>query len=154
MFIGNLSTFNEEKTYLPKGYEKWIQYLAELDLDSLELGRYELDEENYMIVAEKDTDVPTVRRLEAHRKFADIQLVIDGKEKMGYQSIKQMDSIREKESSDEKDIYFYDSKFEDTVITMTKGTYAILLPSDVHRTSCNWGNESERVKKIIMKIKL
>jgi len=154
MFIGNLSTFNEEKRSLPKGYEKWIQYLAELDTDSLKLGKYDLDEDNYMIVVEVDTDAPNIRQLEAHHKFADIQFVIEGREKIGYQSITQMGNLLEKESNVANDIYFYDSKFEDTVITMTKGTYAILLPSDAHRTLCNWSNKSERVKKIIVKIKL
>lgn len=154
MFIGNLSTFNEEKIYLPNGYEKWIQYLVELDINSLKLGKYELDEGNYMTVVDVDTDAANIRHLEAHHEFADIQLVIGGREKIGYQPITQMDSLLEKESSHANDLYFYNSKFEDTVITMTKGTYAILFPSDAHRTLCNWGNESERVRKIIMKIRI
>lgn len=154
MFIGNLRTFDEEKMYLPKGYEKWIQYLAELDINNLKVGKYDLDEENYMTVVEVETNSANVRSLEAHRNFADIQLVISGREKIGYQSMTQVDNNLKKETNATNDLYFYDSKSEDTVIAMTKGTYAIFSPCDAHRTLCNWGNEIEQIKKIIMKIKI
>jgi len=67
--------------------ERWAQafrFLATTDLAALPKGRHELDGTNlYASVDEYLSREPEDCRLEAHRKYADIQYVISGQEQIG-----------------------------------------------------------------------
>lgn len=72
--IGNLGFY---KDIIPKCIEEFI---SDTDLSALSLGRHELVGGIYVNVMEyKPTDNT---KYEAHRKYADLQVIIYGKEKM------------------------------------------------------------------------
>ena len=70
------------------GIKKGLDFLLETDLVSLEVGTYQIDGEKvFVMIQEYDTKLPEVCRWEAHYKYADIQFVISGAERMGYTPI-------------------------------------------------------------------
>ena len=85
MYVGNLKQWEKEIPYVPAGVAKWIEKLASYDLASLEPGRHELGDGNYMNVDVGETHPAAERTMEAHREYIDIQTVIEGDEIIGYQ---------------------------------------------------------------------
>lgn len=81
-----LDTCDHMGTYraLP-GMEKIIAYLAEHDLASMPEGTYEIDGQNlYVMVQNPTLKDPKGAEPEAHKLYADLQLVLSGSEYMGY----------------------------------------------------------------------
>src|SRR5574338_1247150 len=64
---------------------KAFAYLKETDFSKIELGKYEIDGDNiFALVNEYKTKDESEGKLEAHKKYVDVQFVAKGKELMGY----------------------------------------------------------------------
>ena len=56
-----------------------FDYIASHDLAAMECGRHDIDGDNiFVVVQEWDLRPTNEARLELHRKYIDIQLVLDG----------------------------------------------------------------------------
>ena len=117
MYVGNLKQWEKEIPYVPAGVAKWIEKLASYDSASLEPGRHELGDGNYMNVDVGETHPASERTMEAHREYIDIQTVIEGDEIIGYQPIRNAGAVVEDRSA--SDAWFYNPRIgEDTIIRM------------------------------------
>ncbi len=153
MYVGNLKQWEKEILYVPKGLARWIETLASYDLLSLEPGRHDLGDGNYMNVDVGETHPAAERMMEAHREYIDIQTVIEGDEIIGYQPIRNAGAVVEDRSA--SDAWFYNPCIgEDTVIRMVPGTFAVFTPADGHRCLCAPDGEGKPIKKAIMKIRI
>ena len=154
MYVGNIYQYNEEKESLPKGFKKWIKFLKSTDFSKLASGSYELEKGSYFNLDVAMTEPIEKRKWESHRKHVDIQFVLTGREMIGYQPISAMKALTEE--YDDKDLYFYEATSEEGTVhvPMTEGTFVIFFPGDAHRPLCKVGDDVEKVKKVIMKIKL
>jgi len=138
--------------YFPLGerIQKALEYLMNTDLKALEPGKYEIDgDEIYSIVSQYDTKPVTSGKWEAHKKYLDIQYIVEGKEKIGYSFSNKM--IVTQEYDDNKDIMFL--KGEGYFLTAEAGHFALLFPSDIHMPGIAI-NISTPVKKIVVKVKI
>lgn len=89
-------------------------------------------------------------RMEAHRDFADIQIVLGGgEEKMGWKSIDSCTEILTP-YNEQKDVEFYSDK-ADTFVTVRSGQAAIFFPTDAHQPGIAPG---QHYRKIIVKVKV
>ena len=154
MYVGNLKQWQKETAYLPPKLVPWIEKLASLDLQHLTPGRHELGNGNYMNVDETETAPAEQRKMEAHRAYIDIQMVIEGSERIGYQPIINAGEVVEDRSA--ADAWFYNpSLAADTQIQMGEGTtFAVFTPADGHRCLCAPDGISRPIRKVIMKIKI
>jgi len=85
---------------------------------------------------------------ESHKKYIDIQYVIEGEELIGLTTL---DKVTVKDAySEKKDIAFYNSDSGDC-IKATPEKFFLFFPEDVHRPSITTG-DSILVKKIVVKI--
>ncbi|MBN8585344.1 MAG: YhcH/YjgK/YiaL family protein [Ignavibacteria bacterium] len=135
---------------LGKGFAKGFKYLIENDLTSHEDGRYDVDGDNvFVLLSSYKTKSPTEKMPEAHRKYADIQYLIYGKENIGYAHLNGQKII--KPYSEEKDIIFYDEV--SFYFTLAAGSFAVFFPGDLHMPGIISG-EPEEVKKVVVKVKL
>lgn len=143
--------FNRQYKLNPGRWEKALSFLKETDLKELEQGRIELEGPDlFVLVNEYTTRNNEDTRLEAHRKFADIQYVIKGKELIG---ICPLASATETVPYDEnKDICFLESH-DEKILRATPERYFIFFPGDAHRPSIKDG-ENEIVKKAVVKVRL
>ena len=67
---------------------KAFTYLKQTDFSKMELGRYEIDGDNiFVLVNEYNTKDQSEGKLEAHKKYIDVQFVAKGSEIMGYATL-------------------------------------------------------------------
>ena len=94
------------------------------------------------------------RQLEAHRRYADVQIVLKGAERIDCAHISDCKVELSEEFSKGGDIGFYaDPEYVSSVV-LDKGTFLYLLPEDAHKPCVNAGAESAEVTKVVFKIKL
>ena len=71
-----------------------LRYLQTNDMSKFAVGTYEIeDREIYVIVSEYTSKNIENAKWESHKKYADIQFVLSGIEKMGHAPIKNMEVI-------------------------------------------------------------
>ena len=131
-------------------FQEVFDYIASHDLVAMECGRHDIDGDNiFVMVQELDLRELSEARLELHRKYIDIQLLLCGPEETFGWSEKK-DCLTPVADFDEaKDIQL----FTDTpqcFYTVGEGQFSILFPEDGHAPMLGKGH----VKKCIFKIKV
>ena len=91
---------------LGKRIEKAFKYINYTDLKNIQPGKYEIDEENiFALISEYKTKPESEGKLEAHRKYIDVQYVISGEELMGYSPLGNQQILEP--YKEENDIVFF-----------------------------------------------
>lgn len=128
-------------------FEAIADYLANNDITSYESGSYEIIPGVKLNISEYEP-YAMGDKWEVHRKYADLQIVLCGNEKMDCKSTLECEGG---EYNEEDDFMFMDSVTEDiTSIYMTPGHFAYFAPHDAHRPGLKWS--SATVKKAVVKI--
>ncbi|MEH7177873.1 YhcH/YjgK/YiaL family protein [Neobacillus vireti] len=129
--------------------QKGLEYLIEHDLNSFAPGKYEIDGLNlFIIIEEYETRPKEQGRWESHLKYADIQYMISGQERMGYSTIEGMNEI---ERHEEKDHYYYEGTGD--LMLVNQGSFAIFLPEEVHSPEI-YDRTPQSIKKAVVKVLL
>lgn len=147
----NQSEFASQVLKNEKSWQAAFHFLDNNNLDELAIGRYELlDDGTYATVSEYITKEPDSARYEAHRKYIDIQYVLNGSE---YIDLLRMPDINEEAEYDEKsDILFFTGR-EGQRLLADKKHFFVFFPDDVHKPCLKVGSTG-RVRKIVVKIPL
>ena len=106
-------------------------YLARLDLASLPPGRHEIDGTRMFALVGLDPGRgPAGTRLEVHRRYIDIQVSLDGHERMGWRPLSQCQIVAEPYDAGRDRALFTD---EPTVwFPLERDQFAIFFPDDAH----------------------
>lgn len=154
MYIGNLQQWRQDLPFVPPQTARWIETLAGLDIAALTPGRHELGSGNFMNVDLSVTAPAATRQMEAHRQYIDIQLLVTGREWIGYQPITQAGPVVAHEEG--SDNWFYRPNVaKDIHIPMVpQQRIAIFTPADGHRCLCAPDGSGEEIRKVIMKIRV
>jgi len=129
--------------------KKSFDYIKHTDLKNLKPGRYEIDVENiFALISEYQSKPEAEGKLEAHRKYIDVQFVIKGEELTGYAPLGNQQTLEP--YKEENDIIFY--KGEKVFIKVTEGMFAIFFLEDVHMPGISVDKKSP-VKKLVIKVK-
>lgn len=129
-----------------------LDYLTNTDFSNLADGRYEIYEDkvyaNVQTYLTKD-----VGKFEAHKKYADIQYIAKGKEKIGVSDVTNFAEAEPYNS--EKDIVFLNGKkdFEIKFVELKENEFVILPPQDAHMPMIALGTPTN-VKKVVVKVKV
>lgn len=128
--------------------EAAFKYLVASDLKSLEPGKYVLEGENvFAVVQEYDTKPVLEGKLEAHRRYIDIQYMVSGEEQMGYSHI---GALTESEPyTKERDVQFFQGK--SSMVLVEQGMFALFFPEDAHMPGIMI-DERKSVKKVVVKV--
>lgn len=149
MIIDNIG--NAKQYYgLSKNIQTALEFLQNMDSNQLVNGKNDIDGDAlFLFFYEYDTRYKDEGVLEAHKKYLDLQYIVDGKELIGYKNIRGLKPIDE--YCEDKDIYFFEGECD--FIEITKDMFIILYPEDGHMPCISKG-KSNKVKKIVAKIKL
>lgn len=133
-------------------FDKGFEFLLNLDPD-IKDGRYEIDGDNVFAIVETYTSKdPDTAELEVHRKYSDIQYLLEGEEIIGYTPLIGDLEVTQ-EYSDEKDIEFLAQPPQGvTGLFIEPGTFAIFFPQDAHMPGLMVENESVEVRKVVVKV--
>jgi biofilm protein TabA len=133
-------------------WDRAFTFLKENDLSKMELKRYSIDGDNlYATVGESLTKNEEDAKFEAHRKYIDIQYVINGAEKMSIAPISmKKDVLIPYDPSKDVEFMTVNESFN---FEATPGKFYIFFPSDIHRPSVKI-DENKNVRKVVVKIKI
>ena len=135
------SLANCEQYYNLKG----LRYLK-----SLADGRYEIDGDRlFANVQSLKTKPKEDKKWEVHRKYIDIQYVINGFECMGFGLLDDFKTVKEA-YNEAKDVEFLDGE-KYSFINVEEGNFTVFYPNDVHAPMLSVEKTSE-IKKVIVKI--
>lgn len=132
---------------LSKNLAKALDFLTGTDLKSVPDERVEIDGERAFAFFQRYDTLPANDRPEAHRRYIDIQYLIEGEELIGIAPLSAMK--REVEARPERDIWFYEG--ETVNISIGGGRLAIFFPQDAHAPGIAAG-ESRPVRKVVIKV--
>ena len=136
---------------LGKNYETAVNFLLNTDLESLPLGKVEIDgNEVYASVVEYTTIPEESGKFETHENYSDIQYVIEGSEHMVYASRHEL--TPKTEYNAEKDITLYENDVKGIAMLTKKDFYCIFQPQDAHKPKVMVDSPAP-IKKVIVKIK-
>jgi YhcH/YjgK/YiaL family protein len=134
---------------LGKRIQKSLDYIKQTELKKLQPGRYDIDGDNiFALISTYQTKPASEGKLEAHKKYIDVQYVIEGEELMGYAPLGSQEILEA--YKEENDIIFYTG--EKVFIKVTEGMFAIFSPEDVHMPGISV-NENFPVKKLVIKVR-
>jgi YhcH/YjgK/YiaL family protein len=126
-----------------------LKFLADTDFSKVELGRYELQGDDiFYMVQQYETD-PDKTISEAHKKYIDIQFMVDGEEIIGVAPI--CCEKTETEARPENDVWFYECKTEP--LTLIKNSFMVLYPNDLHCPGVAVDGARE-CHKVVVKVKV
>lgn len=136
---------------LEQKIEQAVRLLRGLNTAELEDKRYDVDEDFFYTVLSYETKLPEQNCYESHRKYVDIQYIIEGIEQI---SVAPLEGMEIKVAYDEKkDIGFYDTAEGTATFVLTRGGYAVLYPKDAHKPGV-CVDKPAYVRKIVGKVKI
>lgn len=122
--------------------------LAAIDaLETKEVGRYEFDG-GFFMVQEGSTKPMEEGTFEAHRKFVDVQIILEGSEELAWHEMKDLETAIE--YNPEKDAERLTGTF-DHVMKIGKGMFYAVYPHDGHKPVSHT-KEQQSFKKIVLKL--
>jgi YhcH/YjgK/YiaL family protein len=137
-------------TNLNDRFTKAFEILADKTLSSKQDGRYAVEGNDLYYIVQHYTTKPMEKdKLEAHRKYIDIQAVLSGEELLAYAPIEGL-AVAQPYSED-KDIAFYHAPDKISMVTLRPGVFCILFPQDGHIPCCQLDGPSG-VHKVVVKV--
>lgn len=144
-----LDTLNNLERYaaLHPLFPKVIAFIRSTDLSALSAGKHPInDKQLFVIVEEAQGRSRNEAKLECHRRYIDIQLVLEGTDEMGW---KPLAACQQPVSgySEERDIRFFNDA-ADSWISTPANAFCIFFPEDAHAPLVSSG----KIRKLIFKI--
>lgn len=146
MILSNLSQ-TERYVKLHPLFARAFDYMRNTDLYALAPGRYPVAGDDLIAIVEH---VPgrtrEMAKLEAHRRYIDIQLVLEGVDEMGWKPLQDCYNPLS-EHSEEKDIrFFHDAPA--AWVPVPPDAFCIFFPEDAHAPLVSSGP----IRKVIFKV--
>jgi biofilm protein TabA len=146
MIISSLD--NAEAYYdLHPDFEKVFEFLRQPNLAEMEPGNYELDGKRvFCILLKGQGQKQADAKLEAHKKYIDIQYTISGDEVMGWNPTADNKSVAEPYDAEKDIMFFNDAPKEWNKVP--PGFFTIFFPKDSHAPMVGDGEILKAVVKI------
>ena len=130
-------------------FEKAFEFLAQKSLVDIADGNYEIDGDKlFAVLSHSQGKGVKNAKLEAHRKYIDIQFVIEGKELIGISRVDECKHVLS-DYDPKKDIIFFSEKPQ-KYIKLKPGDFAIFFPNDAHAPLAEKGIVHKAVIKVIV----
>jgi len=150
MVIDKLSEINKYACLHPR-FAKAIDYIVTNNLLIAEPGTLLVDGEDIKAIIMEGNCLPAEESLagfECHNTYIDIQIVLKGKESVGWRA-RTSCSMPKCEYSEEKDVLFY-ADAPTLFFELQAGMFSIYFPEDVHAPMIGEG----AIKKVVMKVRV
>ncbi len=146
MIFSALSQSSRYATLHPL-FTRAFDYIRNTDLQASTPGVHDIiDKQLFVIVEAADGRTRAEAKLECHRKYIDIQLVLAGIDEMGWKPLSDCHQPIADYNS-ERDIQFFDD-VPVSWIAVPAGAFCIFFPEDAHAPLVS----SSRIRKLIFKI--
>jgi YhcH/YjgK/YiaL family protein len=134
---------------LHPGFPRAFDFLRQPEMSALADGRLEiLGERLYVLMSHAAGRGQGNARLEAHRKYLDIQYVVHGIDVIGWKPLRACCAIETPYDAARDIVFFRDSC--DTWLSLPAGTFAVFFPDDAHAPLAGEGPAHKAVVKIVV----
>lgn len=146
-FYPNLLAPDAPNSGLAQRLKAGFDYLQQTDFSNAEPGTVKIDDDQVFAMIQTYNSKPRAQGFwESHRKYIDIQYVVDGVEHMGYANI---DNLTSGDYDAEKDLIVHEGS--GSFVVLHPGMFTLLFPVDVHMPQI--AVESPHpVKKVVVKV--
>ena len=130
-----------------------FDYLRKFDPNTPD-GKYPLEGDRlYAMVQRYDTAPDETRTWETHRLYADVQLIVSGRERMIHAPAEELHASPP--YNEAKDVQKYDEApmKNSSPLVVPAGSFCIFLPQDGHKPGCMVARP-EPVLKVVIKLRL
>lgn len=128
-------------------FSRAIKFLRSIDLYSLAPGRYSIEGEHLFAIVEAVAGRKREEaKLECHRRYIDIQLVLEGVDEMGWKPVRDCHEPVA-DYSEKNDIQFFHDAAASWVATPRRA-FCIFFPEDAHAPLVSAGS----IRKVVLKI--
>ena len=146
MILDTLNKLDRYATLHPL-FPRVIVFIRDTDLSTLATGIHPIiDKQLFVIVEETQGRSREEAKLECHRKYIDIQLVLQGTDEMGWKPLAACQQPMS-DYSEERDIRFFNDA-ADSWISTPADAFCIFFPEDAHAPLVSSG----KIRKLIFKI--
>lgn len=144
------SVQNADRYYpLHRAFPDVFRFLRDPALPSLALGRYAIDGDRVYTVVSKDrTRSREEARLETHRKYIDVQCLIDGTDHMGWKAANACQTVSTPYNA-VKDVEFFADP-ADAWIAVPPRHFIVFFPEDAHAPLVGEG----MLHKVVVKVQV
>ena len=122
----------------------------------LEDGRHELAGSGlYASISSYRSQAPKAKSFEAHRRYLDVQVVLEGRETLYWAPLGRLRP--DGEYSPGEDIAFYSPQAQGLGLglPLEPGLFTVLFPQDGHKPGCHpAGGRPQAVRKLVLKVRL
>lgn len=148
-----IDTLQNAEKYFPLHplFSKAFKFIESVNLKELETGEYEIEDLNLLAFVSSKRGFPireSKNKMECHNRHIDVQLCLNGKEKIGWKSRYTCSSGKSKYDQ-KKDVLFFDDT-PDMYVQLVKNQFVIFFPEDVHQPMIGKGN----IKKLVIKVRI
>lgn len=145
--IENLSVYFDSNSK----FARVESVLAEFLKNPFDSGKIEIDGDNmWCNVAKYNVGDGTPIKYEAHKEYADVQIMVDGEENIGWASFNEC-TITE-DFKEGCDIAFMDAP-NGQLFALRKGYFMVFFPDDAH-APCRKSENADFAHKLVFKVKL
>jgi YhcH/YjgK/YiaL family protein len=128
-------------------FARAFDYLRTTDFAALEPGKHAIDGDALFAIVEACVGRTRAEaRLECHRRYVDIQLVLEGVDEMGWRSVGTCGDPAT-EYDDARDIRFFNDAPASWIATPA-GSFCVFFPDDAHAPLVSEG----AIRKVVVKI--
>jgi biofilm protein TabA len=143
--LANASRYRGINPLLDRGLEE----MGRLAKNTLADGRHELAGQKLAaIFSSYTTEDPERKPFEAHRRFIDIQVVLQGQETLYWAPLPSLEPRGEYSEAD--DIAFFTGS-TGIAVPLEPGWFTVQFPQDAHKPGCPRGGPSQ-VRKLVIKV--
>lgn len=150
-FIEYLTRTKLDSKCIEDRVNRALEYLMALDVASVPVGKRQTVTDDFFFTIQSYVTKPTnLCKLESHRKFIDIQIMVEGQEVMDIVDISRL-TVKE-EYDEENDVVFWCVPSRMARTTLKVGDCIILYPENAHRGAVLY-KEDSKVLKIVGKVR-
>jgi len=146
MILAKLTAANRYAALHPL-FAQAFQFLRSTDLKTLAPGKHDIQGEHLFVIVEACAGRTRAEaRLECHRRYIDIQLVLEGIDEMGWKPVAEcVDPVTDYDAA--RDIRFFNDVPASWIAT-PPGSFCIFFPDDAHAPLVS----ADMIRKVVMKI--
>ena len=146
-----LDSINHVSKYtgLSESLDKALYFISTTNLRNLDIGKHHINSNDFFyIVDEYKTKPSDEGKLEAHKKYIDIHVVISGSEYIGHAPFSNQKVLKGYDEDNDYALYDGSAPF----FKLMPGSFAVFYPSDLHMPGVD--ENIVDVKKLVVKVSI
>lgn len=152
MIVTNINSPELEKYALTHpSFAVAFDEVKKIFTDGIENGKHVIDGDKvYINVMTYDSKEEEKSCFEAHKRYIDIQVVLEGAEIIGFESADKLSASKEYDEGGDYMLYALNDKYDR--IAVESGELVIIFPEEPHAPGIAVDNKPAKVRKAVVKV--